>query len=515
MNRIKFLATIFCIVISLNSQAQNIFRTACEGNLTRLDSLLNDSTDINIVNRRGQSLLHFAIQCNQDKVIEFLLDEEIDINIKDNRGNTALNRAIASNNETFFNRLIKLYSNDDISQDYSALLLTAVRYNNEIAFNHIIKLPAYNELTAKNNASFLEEAVRANNELAFSNFIKFLTFDNLSIQYGASLLERAVLNDNLAFVKKLIVKGVKVNIANDKGSTPLEIALRKGFDEIADYLKLNGADTSLVRTFELKGEYMGQENPGLTAKIFVPGFISTSDLEKGGVFHPNGKEFYFSRRVPGRITIMVSKMDGNKWSNPAPLPISGNYERFEPFITKDGSKLYYTSRRPLSDNGPLRRHDIWVLERKGDTWGEPIRLDNEMNSDDNEWFPTISDNGNLYFSRGRNIFYSENKNGTYQKPIKVEGVNNGYSVVDAFIAPDESYMIFASGGRPEGFGNHDLYISFKDDQGKWSTPKNMGEGVNSPGTDWTPSVTPDGKYLFFMSRGDIYWVDATIIETLR
>jgi ankyrin repeat protein len=85
MIRIKFLATIFCIVISLNIQAQIIFKTACEGNLTKLDSLLNDSTDINIVNRRGQSLLHYAVQCNQGQVIEFLLDQGIDINIKDNK----------------------------------------------------------------------------------------------------------------------------------------------------------------------------------------------------------------------------------------------------------------------------------------------------------------------------------------------------------------------------------------------------------------------------------------------
>jgi len=514
INRIKFSVTLFYVVISLNTQAQDIWRTACEGNITRLDSLLNDNANINMQHKRGASLLHFSVFCNQVEVFDLLIDRRIDVNIKNNRGNTALAASLRSNNETFFNRLIKLHSNDEIIREYSALLLAAIRSNNKTAFNHFIKLPAYATISEEYSKLFFT-AVRANNEIAFNHFINLITNEELTVENGASLLERAVQNENLTFVKGLIGKGVELNVTNDKGSTPLEIALRKGFDEIADYLKLNGADESLVRTFELNGAYMGQENPGLTAKIFVPGFISTSDMEKGGVFHPNGKEFYFSRRVSGRITIMVTKMDGNKWSNPAELPISGNFERFEPFITKDGSKLYYTSRRPLNDGGPLRAHDVWVLEREGDTWGEPNRLGNEVNSDDNEWFPTISDNGNLYFSRGPNILYSENKNGTYQKPIKIEGINNGHRAVDAFIAPDESYMIFASAGRPEGLGGYDLYVSFKDDQGKWSTPKNMGKDVNSTDFDWTPSVTPDGKYLFYMSNSDIYWVDAKIIEDLK
>lgn len=64
-----------------------------------------------------------------------------------------------------------------------------------------------------------------------------------------------------------------------------------------------------------------------------------------------------------------------------------------------------------------------------------------------------------------------------------------------------------------------LYISFRSLGGTWSPPRNMGPDINSDKRDFCPMVTPDGKYLFFSSKrldaGDIFWVDANVIETLR
>ena len=88
-----------------------------------------------------------------------------------------------------------------------------------------------------------------------------------------------------------------------------------------------------------------------------------------------------------------------------------------------------------------------------------------------------------------------------------------------FIAPDESYLIWDS-ERPDGFGDSDLYISFKQSDGTWGKAINMGETINSDKWDAYATVTSDGKYLMFnrgISKGniDIYWVDASIIDTLR
>ena len=108
-------------------------------------------------------------------------------------------------------------------------------------------------------------------------------------------------------------------------------------------------------------------------------------------------------------------------------------------------------------------------------------------------------------------------------PPEVMGpnVNTGKWTAHPFIAPDESYLIWDS-EREGGFGDSDLYISFKQKGGAWSEAINMGSAVNSDKWDAYASVTPDGKYILFnraldddSKEVDIYWVDASIIEELR
>ena len=87
-----------------------------------------------------------------------------------------------------------------------------------------------------------------------------------------------------------------------------------------------------------------------------------------------------------------------------------------------------------------------------------------------------------------------------------------------FIAPDESYIIFYwySPTNREGVG---LYISFRRENSSWAEGKNMGPLFNAPTESCTQaaSLSPDGKYLFFLRRYDeaIYWVDAKVIEYLK
>jgi Tol biopolymer transport system component len=86
------------------------------------------------------------------------------------------------------------------------------------------------------------------------------------------------------------------------------------------------------------------------------------------------------------------------------------------------------------------------------------------------------------------------------------------------LAPDESYLIFCS-DRAGGYGKDDMYIVLARQDGRWTTPLNMGSLVNSPHEEYIPYVTPDGKYFFFTSNKsgdrDIYWMDARIIDRLR
>ena len=120
----------------------------------------------------------------------------------------------------------------------------------------------------------------------------------------------------------------------------------------------------------------------------------------------------------------------------------------------------------------------------------------------------------------RDIYYSRKTESGFSEPIHLgPEINSEYSEGDVCIAPDESFMIVNSSGRPDDLGNSDLYISFKEEGGSWTELKNMGIPINSPETDYCPTLSPDGKYLFFTSKrtgnGDIYWVDAKIIEELK
>jgi len=112
--------------------------------------------------------------------------------------------------------------------------------------------------------------------------------------------------------------------------------------------------------------------------------------------------------------------------------------------------------------------------------------------------------------------------GKRQEPKKMGPVvNTGKWTAHPFIAPDESYLIWDS-EREGGFGESDLYISFRQKDESWGPAINMGDKVNSDKWDAYASVTPDGKYILF-NRGvdpendnaDIYWVSANIIDELR
>ncbi|HEY0741032.1 MAG TPA: hypothetical protein VGD40_06190 [Chryseosolibacter sp.] len=93
-------------------------------------------------------------------------------------------------------------------------------------------------------------------------------------------------------------------------------------------------------------------------------------------------------------------------------------------------------------------------------------------------------------------------------------MNTSSYEADVFVAPDESYIVFAA-NRPDGLGSGELYVSFRNDDGTWTQSKSLGNSINTETDDFCPYVTADGKYLFYASRGDIYWVSADVFKTLK
>ncbi len=149
-----------------------------------------------------------------------------------------------------------------------------------------------------------------------------------------------------------------------------------------------------------------------------------------------------------------------------------------------------------------------------------------VNTEDHDSYPSLTRDGTIYFFSRRpgglgesDIYRSRLVNGKYLKAENLGTViNTEEHEWDPFIAPDESFLVFCS-TKAGGYGRDDLYISFREGDGSWTKPVNMGENFNSPGLDNRPSITPDGKFLFYVTaksgNRDIYWVDARIIEDLK
>ncbi len=249
-------------------------------------------------------------------------------------------------------------------------------------------------------------------------------------------------------------------------------------------------------------------NPMPAPTIFGEGVISTGDYESHPAFTADGRTLYFVKSTPSFSfwTIVVSRFVDGRWTAPRVAPFSGQYSDADPFITADGKQLYFISRRP----GPGKTTgdlDIWVTDRTGGGWIEERNLGAPVNSPGNEWYPTLAADGTLYFGSDRpggkgatDIYRSRRVNGKYQEPENLgDAINTEFDEYEPYIAPDQSYLIFMAAGRPDGLSNSaDLYISLQKD-GVWTKAQNMGEGINSPRAEYSPSVSPDGKSFFFAS----------------
>ncbi|GGA68859.1 hypothetical protein GCM10011369_08090 [Neiella marina] len=263
----------------------------------------------------------------------------------------------------------------------------------------------------------------------------------------------------------------------------------------------------------LTGPYMGQKPPGMVAEPFAPGIISKSGWELEGVFAPGMNEFYFTTGFNDqyeRPTVIGFRQEQGVWTKFWQFRRDG-----EVTFSPDGNRMYMAE---------------GYKEREGESWSERKSLGPLIDRDD--WGImrlSASAKGTYVFDDYKSndvIRISTVENGQRQAPKLMDAmVNSGQWTAHPFIAPDESYLIWDS-EREEGFGDSDLYISFRQQDGSWGPAINMGEQVNSDKWDAYASVTPDGKYILFNRRIDdgsdseqrnidIYWVDAQIIETLR
>lgn len=266
--------------------------------------------------------------------------------------------------------------------------------------------------------------------------------------------------------------------------------------------------------------YIDGQRPELKPTVFAKGLVSMENrFEFGSVFSPDGQEFYYAVIENRKNSIWSMRYKNGSWSKPEIVITHESAGFNDPFLSPDGNRLYYITKYREEKNHGRSDHDIWYSERQGDGWSKPINAGPEINTEGSEYYISFTAGGTMYFSTdhydgNHNIYSSEMKNGAFQKAEKESSaINTGAYEADVFIAPDESYIIFAT-TRRSGFGRGDLYISFKQN-GEWTKAKNMGDAINTEHNELCPYVTYDGKYLLYTSNGDIYWVSTEVFKGLK
>lgn len=278
--------------------------------------------------------------------------------------------------------------------------------------------------------------------------------------------------------------------------------------------------------------------PVPTPVPFAPEMSLRGTSEYGITFSPDAREAYFTRQGGGRRgrpQVFVSRYMENAWSQAEPAPFSTGWEE-SPFLTPDGRRLLYSSRRDVPGWGPVRGNsNLWIVERTeaDGAWGEPRPLPGDVNKPrvDDEDAPARGESGPVLLPSGEllywttessewaaDLYVADQVDGRFVNPRPLL-LNSSGAESSPAISPDGRTLVFQAYRELDAIGEQDLYLSERSDFG-WSTPRLLPEPINSPANDGYPSFSPDGRHFFFASDrrapGEnltIYYVESFALDT--
>lgn len=263
--------------------------------------------------------------------------------------------------------------------------------------------------------------------------------------------------------------------------------------------------------------YFGLPTPKAVPQDFNPEPLALKDGFKFNVEIKKCNEVYFTS-IDAKENIYVSKKQNEKWSTPKIASFSDpNYSDADPFLTKDGSSMYFISERPTHPNDKKTDWNIWYAHTENGVWTNPKPLPEPINSEESdEYFFSISAKGNAFFSSNRTggkgsfDIYTVKVIGAnkFSDPQNVGGpLSTEKYEFDPYISPDERFIIFSINEN----GNSSLYYSFSDQKNNWTQPQRLGDQINTTRQDFAPSLSGDGKFIFYSNNGKLKWVNSEIL----
>ena len=205
--------------------------------------------------------------------------------------------------------------------------------------------------------------------------------------------------------------------------------------------------------------------------------------------------------------------------NPVPFnPVSAGDsinttdDEYWPSITVDGQTLMFTRQGRGEKANTRNQEDFYISHLINNIWSKSQNAGRPLNTVQNEGAQSISSDGNyMYFTacdrpdgHGRcDIYYSSFDGSKWSDPVNIGPPVNTSSWESQPSVSANGRMLFFASNRAGGLGGMDLWFSVLDRYGKWAIPENLGSVINTPGDEMSPFIHFDGKTLYFSSNGRV------------
>jgi dipeptidyl aminopeptidase/acylaminoacyl peptidase len=264
-------------------------------------------------------------------------------------------------------------------------------------------------------------------------------------------------------------------------------------------------------------DYLGQAPPGETPVVFAPGVVSDGHIHSRLAISPDGNQMCWTS-VPtltgqGVPRIVCVARENGTWTKPQTPPFAAEGMTANPLFSPDGAKLFFDFAESREKGWRTR-----YVEKTGSGWSTP-RSDGVLLRTSS----SFTKSGKVYYSdrlSGKpwdtGIYSARHSAAGYSDAQALDAAfNSPYIDYTPYISPDEAYLMFSS-SRPSADERMFLHISFRNSDGTWSPPRKLGGPMGFAGAARFPSISPDGKYLFFCGDdGNFYWADIKVIEKLK
>ena len=250
-------------------------------------------------------------------------------------------------------------------------------------------------------------------------------------------------------------------------------------------------------------------------KVYKGGYFSRNLFQ----YHEETDTLSIHQHSPGHwrqwcllvlAIVMCSPLLGQVRMERLSVLVNSPFAERQPIITPDGQTLFFARKWHPHNIGEENQDDIWVSYRQADgSWSRAVNMGMPLNNRNHNFVVAVSPSGNtLYLGNhyrgnakdGISIAHKQGRSWSRPKAMPIEDFYNKNDFVSYHVSVDERVLMMAV-EREEGFGDRDLYVSFREAGDRWSRPLHLGATLNTPGIESSVFLAADNKTIYFSSNG--------------